>query len=181
MKVEYINPFVTSITSVFATMLDCRISRGKPFVKEGFQPHYEVSGIIRLSGKATGTVVLSLETAVALAATEAMLLERPPEINSDVVDAVGELTNIVAGGAKAKLEHFALSASLPSVIIGREHTLEFPSNVTPISIPFDCPWGGVILDVGLVENPAQDSGSSVSGELAAAGTAYPGQGPMSTG
>ena len=136
MKVEYINPFVTSVTSVFATMLDCRIGRGEPFVKEGSQPHHEVSGIIGLSGKAKGTVVLSLEPDVALAATEAMLLERPPEINSDVVDAVGELTNVVAGGAKARLEHFALSVSLPTVIIGREHTLEFPFNVTPISIPF---------------------------------------------
>lgn len=170
MKVEYINPFVTSVTSVFATMLDCQISRGRVFVKEGSQPHHEVSGIIGLSGKAKGTVVLSLEPDVALAATEAMLLERPPEINSDVVDAVGELTNVVAGGAKAKLEHFALSVSLPSVIIGREHTLEFPSNVTPISIPFDCPWGGVILDVGLVEHPAKDSARSASGEFAVAGT-----------
>ena len=52
MKVEYITPFVTSVTSVFATMLDCRIGRGEPFVKEGSQPHHEVSGIIGRSGKA---------------------------------------------------------------------------------------------------------------------------------
>ncbi len=54
MKVEYINPFVTSTTAVFATMLECQITRGEPFVKQGSQPHHEVSGIIGLSGKAAG-------------------------------------------------------------------------------------------------------------------------------
>jgi chemotaxis protein CheX len=157
MKVEYINPFVASIKSVFATMLDCQIDRGEPFIKEGSQPHHEVNGIIGLSGKAKGTVVLSLERDTALAVTEAMLQERPSEIDADVVDAVGELTNVIAGGAKAKLEQFALSVSLPTVIVGKTHCLEFPSNVTPISIPFHCRWGEVTLEVGLIEQPAEVS------------------------
>ena len=148
MKVEYINPFVESIRSAFSTMLGIEITRGEPFIKKGSHPHHEVNGIIGFSGKAKGIVVLSLEPEVALAATEAMLLERPPEINSDVVDAVGELANMIAGGAKAKLEQLCLSVSLPSVIIGKTDSLKFPSTVTPISIPFHCSWGGVVLEFG---------------------------------
>lgn len=173
MKVEYINPFVASITSVFATMLDCQVSRGRPFIKEGSHPHHEVNGIIGLSGKAKGTVVLSLDQNVALAATEAMLLERPAEIDSDVADAVGELTNMIAGGAKAQLEQFSLSVSLPNVIIGKTHSLEFYSNATPISIPFDCPWGGVVLEVGLVEQPDETPALSPSGDLAVQNAGHP--------
>ncbi len=155
MKVEYINPFVTSIISVFDTMLGCSLTRGKPFVKSGPQPEHEVSGIIGLSGKARGTVVLSLSREAAINATAELLKERPAEIDGEVTDAIGELTNIIAGGAKAQLEQFAMSASLPSVITGKGHTVEFPSESRPICIPFESKWGPIALEVGLVEEPEE--------------------------
>ena len=61
--------------------------------------------MIGLSGKAQGTVVLGLSREAAISAAEVLLQERPAEINGDVTDAVGELVNIIAGSAKAKLEH----------------------------------------------------------------------------
>ena len=155
MKVEYINPFIKSTLAVFDTMLACKLIRKKPFVKQGCNPEHEVSGIIGLSGKAKGIVVLSLSKEAALRATEALLGDPHTEINSDVTDAVGELTNIIAGGAKARLENLAMSVSLPTIIIGKSHSVEFPKKVTPICIPFDCEWGYVAVEVGLVEEPAE--------------------------
>lgn len=151
MKVEYINPFLSSTISAFDTMLQCRLERGEPFAKENHNPENEVSGIIGLSGKAQGIVVLGLNRTAALSATEAMLLERPPEINGEVTDAVGELANIIAGGAKAKLEHLELSTSLPTVITGKSYCVDFPSKVTPICIPFDSAWGSITVEVGISE------------------------------
>ena len=133
-------------------MLNCRLERGRPYLKNGTQPQHEVSGVIGLSGKAQGTVVLGLSREAALGAAEAMLQERPPQINGDVTDAVGELVNIIAGSAKAKLEHLELSLSLPTVITGKNHCVEFPTNVTPICIPFTSPWGDVSVDVGLARS-----------------------------
>lgn len=155
MNVEYINPFVTSVISLFDTMLGVKLTRGQPFVKSGMLPEHDVSGIIGLTGKAKGVVVLSLGRQSALSATEVMLQERPDEIDADVVDAVGELANIVAGGAKAQLEQLALSVSLPTVITGKDHCIEFPSDVTPVCIPFHCEWGTVTVEVGLIEQPAE--------------------------
>ena len=151
MKAEYINPFLVSTISTFKTMLGCVLTRGTPFVKNGLQPEHEVSGVIGLSGRAQGTVVVGLGREAALRATEAMLQERPPEINGDVVDAIGELANIIAGGAKAKLEHLDLSVSLPSVITGKGHCIQFPTKVTPICIPFESDWGLITVEVGLSE------------------------------
>ena len=151
MKVEYINPFLESTISTFKTMLGCVLTRGIPYVKNGSQPEHEVSGVIGLTGKAQGTVVVGLGREAALRATEAMLQERPPEINGDVVDAIGELANIIAGGAKAQLEHLDLSVSLPSVITGKGHCIQFPTKVTPICIPFDSEWGQITVEVGLSE------------------------------
>lgn len=151
MKVEYINPFLTSAISAFETMLDCTLTRGTPYIKDGSQPEHEVSGVIGLSGNAKGTVVLGLGREAAISVAEKLLEERPPEINGDVTDAVGELANIIAGSAKAKLENLSLSVSLPTVITGKGHCIEFPSQVTPICIPFDSKWGPVTVEVGLTE------------------------------
>jgi chemotaxis protein CheX len=151
MNVAYINPFLNSMVSVFETMLGCELARLDPFVKRGAQPEHEVSGVIGLSGRARGVVVLSLCREAAISATAAMLGERPVNVNSDVADAIGELTNMIAGSAKAKLEHLAMSVSLPTVVIGKWHAIDFPKNVYPICIPFDSPWGPVATTVGLAE------------------------------
>lgn len=70
-----------------------------------------------------------------------------------VIDAVGELTNMVAGRAKTCLEELAMSISLPSVITGRNHLIEFPSNVPAICVAFSSPFGALCLEVGLIEQP----------------------------
>ena len=48
-----------------------------------------------------------------------MLGAGPGEINGDVMDAIGELTNISAAQAKAQLEEYKLSIGLPTVICGK--------------------------------------------------------------
>jgi len=153
MKAEYINPFLLSTISTFDTMLNCKLERGEPYLKTATSPRHEVSGVIGLSGKAAGMVVLGLGGETAIHAAEALLQERPPELNADVTDAIGELVNIIAGSAKVKLEHLNLSVSLPTVITGKNHSTEFPRKVTPICIPFNSQWGDITVEVGLCENP----------------------------
>jgi chemotaxis protein CheX len=154
MKVEYINPFITAASQAFQTMLGHEIRRGMPVLKEDADLQFEISGVIGLSGSAVGTVVLSFSENVALQAAGTMLMMEMTEINADVIDAVGELTNMVAGAAKAQLEHLKLSISLPNVITGKGHEVRFPSNVRPIVIPFDSDWGPLTLEVGLSDVPA---------------------------
>ena len=153
-NVDYINPFLNSAVNVFRTMAACELKRGTPYLANNVEPTHEISGVIGLSGKAIGTVVLSLGELVALKVTEAMLGEAPTEVNGDVVDTIGELTNMIAGSAKAQLEHLQMSVSLPSVIVGRNHRVAFPGDIQPIAIPFESVWGPVCVEVGLREQPA---------------------------
>jgi chemotaxis protein CheX len=151
MKVELVNPFIHATTSVFRTMLGCELTRGQLSLKTNRAPEYEVSGLIGLTGKCQGMVVVSLGRDTAISATEIMLSERPDGLNRDVVDAVGEIANMIAGAAKAQLEQFQLSIGLPSVICGKNHSIGFPSNSAPIMLPFDSPIGPVCVEVGLSE------------------------------
>jgi chemotaxis protein CheX len=152
MRAEYINPFVSAVTSVFSTMLNCQVTRGAIYIKTGPEPSHEISGIIGLSGQAAGTVVLSLNRQTALSAAETLLGEPQTEINADVKDAIGELANMVAGGAKAQLAQFNMSLTIPTVVTG-QFSVGFPSKTSPICIPFETPWGALTVEVGLVETP----------------------------
>ncbi len=156
MRVEHINPFVCALTNTFKTMLSCEARRGGLALKQDSRAAHEVSGVIGLSGKAVGTVVVSFSPQVAIKAASTMLMMEANEIDDDVIDAVGELTNMVAGAAKAELEEYELAVSLPNVITGAGHEVHFPSEVTPISIAFDTDWGPLSLEVGLttVREPA---------------------------
>ena len=149
MQIKFINPFIASLTHVFRTMLDCQVRRGKVVLKDSGAPKFEVSGIVGLSSqRAAGTIVLSLSQPVALKSASVMLLHEITQLNADVVDAVGELTNVVAGAGKADLEEYALVSGLPNVITGRDHEVRFPSEVTPVCVPFDTDWGPLALEVG---------------------------------
>lgn len=149
MRAEYINPFIQSVCNTFSTTVDCQVQRGAPRLQLPGEDLFDISGVIGLSGNAVGSVVLSLSKEVALQATSAMLMMETTEINADVIDAIGELTNMVAGSAKAKLEELQLSISLPTVVTGKGHVLSFPREVTPICIPFDSAWGPLKLEVCL--------------------------------
>jgi chemotaxis protein CheX len=153
MRAEYINPFIRALVNTFDTMLGCEVTRGQLVLKENHVPLHEISGTIGLSGKAVGTVVVSLSPEVAIKAASAMLMMEAAEVDEDVIDAVGEIANMVAGSAKAELEEYQLQISLPNVVTGKNHKIRFPSQVKPLCVPFSTPWGELTLEVGLEPVP----------------------------
>ena len=105
--------------------------------------------LARQGGRSFWEGQLSLSEEVALKAASAMLMTEAAELDEEV-DAVGELANILAGGAKAELEQYQLSVSLPNVVIGGDYEIRFPHEVTPIHIPFETDWGPLSVEVGFV-------------------------------
>jgi len=148
-EVDFINPVITSLEEIFDTMLNCKIMRTGLALKESNTALHPVSGIIGVGGKsAIGTVVLTMSEDVALKASSTLLMTNVTELDEDVMDAVGELTNMVAGATKSKLAQYNLSMGLPSVFHGSNCRIHFPTNAHPIAIPFQSPWGPLALEVG---------------------------------
>ena len=104
MQVEHINPFLKAVSNTFKTMLAADAQRGELALGDAKRRQFPISGLIGLSGKASGMVVINLSTEVALKAASTMLMEEMNEVNEDVLDAVGELANVIAGQAKAELQ-----------------------------------------------------------------------------
>lgn len=151
MQASWINPFAQSTVNTFHTLLSCSLSRGELKIHDSPQPTYEISGMMSLEGKATGTVVVSLERSVAVSATEHVMGHASGRIDEDVIDVVCELTNMIAGGANNSLEQMEMRIGLPSVVSGKHHVISFPSGVTTIGIPFDTSWGKAMVEAGIKE------------------------------
>jgi chemotaxis protein CheX len=109
---------------------------------------YEVSAVIGVTGKAAGTIVLSLSRQAACEILKRMIGRETTQITSEVCDAVGELTNMIAGAAKVQLAKYELSVSLPNVVWGSDHRIHFPSNVRPMVISFESEVGPLTIETG---------------------------------
>jgi chemotaxis protein CheX len=75
MDVKYINPFINAVKKLFNTMIDVPFKLGKPSLKKGSIPEYEISSIIGLSGTVTGCVVINLSKEIALQLVSALIGE----------------------------------------------------------------------------------------------------------
>ena len=148
MKVEHINPFLNSVTSTFETMLSAEAIRGDLTLGDSKKRRFPISGLIGMSGNACGVVVINVSQQVALKIASTMLMEEQTEVNDDVLDAVGEIANIIAGQAKLELEQYDLSVTLPNVITGTDYEVRFPTKNPPVVVPFETTLGPICLEVG---------------------------------
>ena len=106
---EYVNPLIAATRTVFETMLGCTPKRVKLALKDTLEPQYDLSAVIGITGRANGTIVLSLSEAAALEVLNRMLGIEVTEINADVCDAVGELTKLMKN-SEAKVRGMATIA-----------------------------------------------------------------------
>jgi chemotaxis protein CheX len=55
------------------------------------------------------------------------------EIDADVVDAIGEINNIIAGNIKPRVPNGdRIVISIPTIVKGKEHSIAWPSKATRI-------------------------------------------------
>ncbi|MGH9584203.1 MAG: chemotaxis protein CheX [Bryobacteraceae bacterium] len=111
---------------VFATMLGLEISPGEPYTEENQdarQPS-ESGGVVALIGMAgswVGTGMLTCTPEFACKAAAIMLMCEFQAVDSEVLDAVAEISNMIFGNVKTILEEHLgpLGLSIPTVIFGK--------------------------------------------------------------
>ena len=152
MDPSLITPFVKSIQNVFSTMLQLEVQVCDPCIRNSDKPTHDVSGIIGMSGDVTGSIVLSFEMETAESVVSLFCGERIDPTSPDFADAVGELVNMVSGGAKASFpDNKNVSISVPSVIVGKDHTVARQSDIPCVAIPCSCDCGEFVIEVTIRE------------------------------
>ncbi|MBF0117911.1 MAG: chemotaxis protein CheX [Desulfobacterales bacterium] len=151
MDAKLINPFINATLNVLGTMANVKAKPGKPYLKKDNVAQGDVTGIIGITGEANGTISVTFDEGSILNIVSKMFGEEMTQIDDSIVDAVGELTNMISGQARRELEQAGriFEAAIPSVITGKKHSISHITSGPKIAIPFSTDAGNFTIEVCL--------------------------------
>lgn len=127
MDAKHLNPALDSITNVLTTMAGITPTIGKPSIKSDQNAPGIITGVIdMISDKTTGSLAISFSKPVALKLANKMLQSDINDVDETIKDLVGEMTNMMAGGAKAIYQEqgYDFKMTQPKVIAGENHQVK---------------------------------------------------------
>jgi chemotaxis protein CheX len=99
-----------------------------------------VTGLIGLGAKVTGFISISMPERVATLAVSGLLMEEHKAVNAQVVDGIGEITNVIAGGLKTRLSTTPWmigNITVPSVILGDHYNISYSKGIEYNGVTFE--------------------------------------------
>lgn len=132
------------------TMANTEATPYKPFLKDGRSSKGDVTGIIGLAGnQAKGSLAITFTEPAILHIASQMFGEKIDVVDDSVADCVGEITNMVTGGAKKILSErgYTFDMAIPSTIRGKNHTINHQTNGRIVCIPFATTAGDFYVEV----------------------------------
>ncbi|MEI6897753.1 MAG: chemotaxis protein CheX [Psychromonas sp.] len=150
MNAEFVNPFLSSFINVLQTMAQVEIKPGRPSIKKDAIACGDISGLIGMVGPtAKGSFSITFDKELALNVFRLMVGEEVDEISDDITDMLGEITNMVAGGAKRQLSEkgFEFNMATPVVVSGPSHTIRHQVDGSKILMPFTSEHGHAFIEI----------------------------------
>ena len=141
--------------SVFTTMLGLEAKAGHASAESpGPGPIGGISAMVGMVGPWTGAGSVSCDEATACKLASAMLMSEYTEVNDDVLDAMGEIANMVIGNIKTNLEMTfgQMSLGIPTVTFGKHFATRSTLKETWTLVPFACGGREVLVQVLLTDS-----------------------------
>lgn len=139
---------------IFNSMIFIDISAQPPLESEKQVLGCHISGMIGLTGDLTAMLGIHCPNHVGLAITGAMLGLEIQEVDADVKDALGEISNMIAGGIKERLgaEKIELELAIPTAVTGKSYTISAPKNSSRVVVPFAIDQGRFYVEIKYQRN-----------------------------
>lgn len=142
LSIEYINPFIESIIMVLKQMASTELEKKEVRAENGLRMHGDISGVMALSGKASGFVVVSMGAETAFNLVRSMTNGDLKEDEERIVESgIMELINIISGQAQALFNqnqlHFDFTT--PTMIRGKDHQIYHGQMASTIVVRFETP------------------------------------------
>lgn len=150
MKVEFVNPFITSLKNVIKTMASIELEVEKPKRKTNEISHGDVSGIIGMVGpQVKGSMAITFDKDLAFNIMKNMLGDAASTIDEEVRDMVGEMTNMICGGAKNSLydQGYEFEMAVPVIVSGTNHSIQHKVEGPKIILTFKSDAGNAYLEI----------------------------------
>jgi diguanylate cyclase len=160
MKADLINPVVAATVAVFGQRLAAHITRGEPYLRHVGDREAPIVAMIGVAGETRAIVLLGVSEAVAAGIARGLEAADALSPGSSVTDALAAIMQWIAERVDSDRH-----ASLPVVVHGGKSTIEFPAGLVPLCIPFTSPWGGLTLEIVVVEQVLQDDPFTRASEI----------------
>ena len=130
-----------SIKEVFKTMVGIPLSLGAMTAKSSEELVDCVSAVVGMAGSLSVLVDVCCSRKAALQIASALYNEEIQEMNEEVLDAIGELVNMLTGVVKGKISKpgTQLALTVPFIISGDRYTIKRPLNATVAQLPLLLP------------------------------------------
>lgn len=152
MKPEYTPPFINAAVTTISTMAGTVPTPGEPFRKSDRKTYGPVTGVIGLGGTiVAGNMAISFDEPCILGIVSRMFLEECSAIDDNILDAVGELTNVIAGGVKRELAELGLLFDMATPLIVRGQGVEIAqfARAEITVMPFKTEFGSFVIESSL--------------------------------
>ncbi|MEZ5402275.1 MAG: chemotaxis protein CheX [Bryobacteraceae bacterium] len=122
-------------------------------------PSHGVAAMVGVAGPYSGSGSVVCTEPVACRMAGAMLMAEYTEVNDDVLDAMGEIANMVIGNIKTNLEERfgAMALTTPTVIHGGDFSTRASGKHTWTVTPFTMEGAEFFVQMMLVESPTRVS------------------------
>ncbi|HVQ15683.1 MAG TPA: chemotaxis protein CheX [Vicinamibacterales bacterium] len=134
-----LDELTTATRDVFKTMVFQEVEASSPIAGDAKRPKANVVGTVAFAGKTSGLVVFYSSLDAAQIITASMLGIDPANVNGELPDAIGELTNMIAGSFRTRVAHArgeTWAISVPTVTIGSDFYTKYVSDVQRVLCPF---------------------------------------------
>ena len=156
--IEFSKPFVDAVKNVFETMVFAKLESQKPIIKNDQKAKGDVSAILGLSGELDkqgskcsykAMLVISFPYETYYKVASAMLSETYTSYVPEIHDLGGEIVNMVMGNAKRDLKGMGYTSNMaiPSMVEGKDHSINYPSGTHIILIPFKSSLGDLFMEL----------------------------------
>ncbi len=133
-----IQAFSDGVVDTLSTMAKITPKMEKPFIQQRYRTKGVLAGMIGMvSGDIKGNLTISFEKEAAILVINNLISENHTSINNQILDGIGELTNIIYGCAKRVLNEYgyAFQMAIPIVIEGHDAVIPLHKGTTLV-LPF---------------------------------------------
>ena len=138
-ETQLVEELLAATRDVFKTMVFHDVATSSPVPGDGVRTGANVVGTVAFAGKTSGLVVFYSTLEGARAITASMLGIDRASVNGELPDAIGELTNMIAGSFRTRMAEArgeAWAISVPTVTVGSDFYTKYVSDVKRVLCPF---------------------------------------------
>lgn len=154
MQEKLVQEMKDATESVLGTMMGVTAVAGDVVADSpGPGPIGGVSAMVGIVGPWAGTGSVSCDEKLACILAGRMLMSEYTEINDEVLDAMGEIANMVIGNVKTNLEVSLgpLALGVPTVTYGKDFATRSTVKQSWLLVPFDCEGHSLFIQMQLTE------------------------------